>query len=216
MKEENTVAVKICGIRSMATLDVLLREQPEYVGFVFAPSKRQVSPETAAALGRELPGFIRKVGVFMNEKEDDLKRTAARGNLDILQLHGQETPDLCHRLRREGYRVWKGFPLATRDDVGRLREYQVDGYLVDTPGVAGAGGTGTVFPWHWLTDDLTVQTIFQPLILAGGLHTGNIRKALELVTPAVVDVSSGVETRGTKDPLLIREFIQKVRHYHVD
>jgi phosphoribosylanthranilate isomerase len=216
MKTGNSVAVKICGIRSMETLPVLLQEKPEYVGFVFAPSKRRVTPETAAALGRELPSAIRKVGVFMNEGEDKLKDLASRAHLDILQLHGQEPPSLCDRLRREGYLVWKAFPLSTRENLYRLQEYEVDGYLVDTAGTGGTGGTGTVFPWHWLTSDPGFPAIFQPLILAGGLHPGNIQKALEQVTPAVVDVSSGVETSGIKDPLLIREFIQKVRNYHVD
>ena len=216
MKTGKSVAVKICGICSMETLPVLLQEKPEYVGFVFAPSKRRVTAETAAALGRELPAVIRKVGVFMNEGEDKLKDLAFRAHLDILQLHGQEPPSLCDRLRREGYLVWKAFPLSTRENLYRLQEYEVDGYLVDTAGSGGTGGTGTVFPWHWLTSDPGFPAIFQPLILAGGLHPGNIQKALEQVTPAVVDVSSGVETSGIKDPLLIRKFIQKVRNYHVD
>jgi phosphoribosylanthranilate isomerase len=200
----------------METLPVLLQEKPEYVGFVFAPSKRRVTPETAAALGRDLPNTIRKVGVFMNEGEDTLNDLASRAHLDILQLHGQEPPSLCARIRREGYRVWKAFPLSTRENLYRLQEYEVDGYLVDTAGSGGTGGTGTVFPWHWLTDAPGFPAIFQPLILAGGLRPGNIQKALEQVTPAVVDVSSGVETSGIKDPRLIREFIQKVRNHHVD
>ncbi len=216
MKHKRKAAVKICGIQRMETLPVLLQEQPEYVGFVFAPSKRQVSPEAVAAMGRELPPSIIKVGVFMNEEENTLRKLAEKGNLDILQLHGQESPDLCHRLRREGYKVWKAFPLSTKDDLMKLSVYQVDGYLVDTAGVAGAGGTGTVFPWHWLADDPFIRTGSGPLILAGGLTPGNIHQALQQVSPAVVDVSSGVETNGVKDPLLITNFIKKVREYHVE
>lgn len=216
MEQKRKVAVKICGIQRMETLTVLLREQPEYVGFVFAPSKRQVSPETAAALGRELPPSITKVGVFMNEAEKKMRQLAEKGNLDILQLHGQETPDLCHRLCRDGYKVWKVFPLAARDDLLRISEYQVDGYLVDTAGVAGAGGTGTVFPWHWLAEATYIQTGSGPLILAGGLTPENIQQALQQVSPVVVDVSSGVETNGVKDPLLITDFIKKVREHHVE
>jgi len=216
MKPKPTVAVKICGIKSMETLPVLLQEQPEYVGFVFAPSKRQVIPETAAAIGRELPPVIRKVGVFMNEEEEAMKEKAHRGNLDILQLHGQESPELCHRLRQQGYTVWKAFPMSTKNDLNRLQAYEVDGYLVDTAGVAGAGGTGTTFPWLWLTETPAFMNTYTPLILAGGLHSGNIHLALQQVSPTVVDVSSGVETKGTKDLLLIREFIQKVRNHYVN
>lgn len=216
MKSAKKTAVKICGIRRIHLLPVLAKEQPEYVGLVFAPGKRQINPETAAVFGRELPSGIRKVGVFMNENVKRMLDLAQRTNLDILQLHGQESPELCHQLRREGYCIWKAFPLKKPGDLYRLQEYQVDGYLLDTAGAAGAGGTGTVFPWHWVTDDPTFHASIQNLILAGGLHPGNIKEAMAKVLPEVVDVSSGVETDGEKNPVLIKEFIQKVRKNHVD
>ena len=215
MKGKQKAQVKICGIRLHETLPVLVAEQPEYVGFVFAPSKRKVSPETAADLGKSLPDTIQKVGVFMNEEEETLKNIAVQACLDILQLHGQESPDYCLRLRRAGFQIWKAFSLKTREDLLRLRAYQVDGYLVDAAGAGGAGGTGTIFPWHWLENDELIKEKYHPLILAGGLHPGNIQRALTQTSPDVVDVSSGVETDGTKDPQLIRHFIQKVRNEHV-
>ena len=215
MKGKQKAQVKICGIRLHETLPVLVAEQPEYVGFVFAPSKRKVSPETAADLGKSLPDSIQKVGVFMNEEETVLKNIAAQAHLDILQLHGQESPAYCHSLRRAGYRIWKAFPLKTREDLLRLWAYQVDGYLVDTAGSTGAGGTGTAFPWHWLESDAFTREQTRPLILAGGLHPGNIQQALAQTAPDVVDVSSGVETCGKKNPQLIRHFIQKVRNEYV-
>lgn len=216
MEPNRKVAVKICGIKSMDTLPVLLQEQPEYVGFVFAPSKRQVTPEMAAAIGKALSPAIQKVGVFMNEAESTLKEKAHKGNLDILQLHGQESPALCYHLRQQGYTVWKAFPLKVKEDLLRLSAYQVDGYLVDTAGAAGAGGTGAVFPWHWLEEVPDIQALPGPLILAGGLTPVNIHHALQQVSPDVVDVSSGVETNGVKDMDLIRKFIQKVRNDNVN
>lgn len=205
-----TTAVKICGLMNAAVLPVIQELKPEYVGFVFAPSRRQITAAEASSLVAQLPEETVPVGVFMNEPPAVVDAIGRQAGIRILQLHGNESPETCDWLRQAGWRVWKAFPLASPEEVQHCRQYRVDGYLMDAAGVGGAGGTGRCFPWEWLVG----KTLPQPLILAGGLGTHNVEAALEQIAPAVVDVSSGVEVGGEKSPQQIRTFIRKVRRTH--
>ncbi|SMP61663.1 phosphoribosylanthranilate isomerase [Anoxynatronum buryatiense] len=203
-------AVKICGLMNEKVLPVIREMKPEYAGFVFAPSRRRVSVATARELIAQLPSETVPVGVFMNETVAAMDAAGRQAGLKILQLHGSESAETCARLRREGWLVWKAFPITSLDDLKNLHRYEVDGYLVDAAGIGGAGGTGKSFPWQWLVG----VPLPKPLILAGGLRPDNVRQALEEVAPTVVDVSSGVEIRGEKSPRQIGIFIRKVRNTH--
>lgn len=195
------VKVKICGLRRMEDIEYVNRILPDYVGFVFASSKRRVDVNYAKQLIKGLDKNIKTVGVFVNEAVDVVKRSAETLNLDVLQFHGQETPEYIENFK--GFTVWKGVGINGTKDLYRLNSYDVDALLLDN----GPGGTGKSFNW----DILSGLKLEKPIILAGGLNPSNVMMALNKVKPYAVDVSSGVETDGFKDFSKIKEFIGKVR-----
>ena len=199
-------AVKICGISKMDELSGIREGKPDYMGLVFAPSKRQVTPDQAAQLVKGLDASILRVGVFVNKKVTKLLEIAEHVSLDIIQLHGDESPDDCSNIKKEGYQVWKSFSIKEPGDLEQTKEYLVDGYLLDASGPL-RGGNGVTFPWEWVRD-LSVKG---NLILAGGLHSDNVQEAIETVKPDVLDLSSGVEENGMKSGMKICEVIEKVR-----
>lgn len=197
--------VKICGLTREADIEYVNTLMPEYVGFVFASSKRQLSPIQGAWLARRLKPGIKKVGVFVDEELAVVIETARICGLDVLQLHGSETPDYCSRL--EGYEIWKAFRVAGEESIRDIGEYKVDGVLLDSFSSSQHGGTGMTFDWNLAA--VVARERFT--ILAGGLSPENVRSAVEIVKPAVVDVSSGVETDGVKDYEKIKKFIENAR-----
>lgn len=199
-------AIKICGITRYEELEAVNCYTPEYVGLVFAPSKRQVSFFQAEKLVRHLPRSIQKVGVFVNMDLRELKTVARNVSLDVLQLHGEESPDSCRDLRKDGYVVWKSFTVRSPEDLDLLGQYEVDGYLLDAAGPM-RGGNGITFPWKWARN----MKIKGDFILAGGINPDNVRKAMETLHPDVVDVSSGVEVNGVKSGEKIGALIEAVR-----
>lgn len=198
--------IKICGLTRQEDIAAVNHFLPDYVGFVFAPSRRQVTAEQAADLSRMLRKEICPVGVFVNAPEDDVARLAEQGVIRMIQLHGQETPELIERLHDRVPSV----PVirAVRMEPGhRLDEWQqsaADYLLLD----AGAGGTGTMFD-HGLLEDLGGLT--KPWFLAGGMNPANAAKAVRRFHPFGIDVSSGVETDGKKDERKIESMIRSVR-----
>lgn len=212
------VGVKICGIRRIEDIEFVNELLPEYVGFVFAKSRRQVSFEEAGELISKLDKRIRTVGVFVNEDINRIKFFADRLGLNVLQFHGNEDIDYINEFN--SYKVWKVVSIKADDDMeldGIISENQknldwlnnssVDGILLDSEAKGVQGGTGIAFNWGIIKQ----LNISKNLILAGGLNCQNITEALNYVTPRVVDVSSGVETEGIKDYKRINEFINKVR-----
>jgi phosphoribosylanthranilate isomerase len=206
------VFVKICGIRSLEDARLAVEAGADAVGFVFWPmSPRRVEAEAAAAIGRDLPPFILRVGVFVDASLDEMARVADRVSLDLLQLHGDERPEaLAGAPRRvlKAVRVGKGF--AAQDALRYVGH--AAGVLVDTR-LAGEtalpGGTGVPFDWT-LVRDLRDRVPF--LMLAGGLSPDNVAEAIRAVRPHAVDVSSGVEAMpGRKDPAKVRAFVDAVR-----
>ncbi len=198
--------VKICGISRQEELAGIRKGKPDYVGFVFAPSKRQVTPEQALHLTKELDASIQRVGVFVNLEETELLKMAHQVSLDVIQLHGDESPAYCQRVKGEGYRIWKSFTIGKPDDLNQMRDYLADGYLLDAAGPL-RGGNGVTFPWE-LARNISVEG---KLVLAGGINAGNIIEAIETVNPDIVDISSGVEVKGIKSEEKIRELMDRLR-----
>ncbi|MFC4777573.1 phosphoribosylanthranilate isomerase [Paenibacillus sp. GCM10023252] len=210
--------VKICGLRDAATIQAMEGLPFHELGFVFAPSKRQVTAEQAAVL-IETAGRMKTaegaapvtVGVFVNTTLEELRDVLATAPLDVVQLHGEESPELSRSIREGlGVKVWKAFPaLATAEGSKRLAAYAgaVDAVLVDTAG----GGTGQTFDWKQVAAyEQAAAAIGVPLYIAGGLHPGNVGELLSDASPAGIDVSSGVEKDGVKDISKITMFLRKV------
>lgn len=193
--------VKICGIQSVEAGQMAVDAGADMIGFVFADSRRKVSPEQAADIGKELPAQVKKVGVFVNEPIESLLDIAETAGLDYIQLHGDETPDYIKSISKP---VIKAFSVASENDLEQLADYACEYYLLDSPAEAYRGGNGTAFDWS-LANSETIPR--EKLFLAGGLHSGNVQQAIEEVSPVGVDVSSGVETDRKKDPIKIKQFI---------
>ncbi|MGE5126179.1 MAG: phosphoribosylanthranilate isomerase [Betaproteobacteria bacterium] len=209
--------VKICGITSTEDARVAVEAGADALGFVFFPmSPRKVAPERAAAITRELPPFVLRVGVFVNAPREEMARVADAVGLDLLQLHGEEPPEALAGLPRraiKAVRVDRGF----RSEEAIRFAGHAAGLLVDTrlPGETQMpGGTGVSFDWR-LVKGLAEQVPF--LVLAGGLGPANVAEAVRAVRPHAVDVSSGVETLpGRKDAAKIRAFVAAARAAEAD
>lgn len=196
------VQVKICGIQTTEHAITAIQAGADLIGFVFAPSNRQITPNEAAEIATQLPSSIKKVGVFVNEEVDIIIKTAKQVGLDFIQLHGDETPDMIKQLP---YKIIKAFPI---DKAEKIHLYSCDYFLIDSPAEKYRGGSGKTFDWT-LINDLEIDQ--RKLILAGGLNAENVKEAITLVQPAIVDTSSGVETNGVKDHIKIKNFIAKAK-----
>lgn len=212
--------VKICGLTTPADARAAALAGADMVGFVFAPSRRRVDPDTAARAAAPLPLFLWRVGVFVDADYDTLVRTAAQVPLDVLQLHGSEDNALCARLRRAGYRVVKAVRVKDATSLAGITDLEADAVLLDAAVGTSPGGTGQTFDWRLAAEArelLQASRRALPLILAGGLRPDNVQDALRTVRPDGVDVSSGVEAApGRKSPDRMREFVMKVRRFDVD
>ncbi|WP_175631796.1 phosphoribosylanthranilate isomerase [Virgibacillus siamensis] len=193
--------IKICGIQSEEAAQAAVDAGADYIGFVFAPSKRQITPERAAEITAGLSSSIRKVGVFVNETKENIEQTAKTAGLDVIQLHGDEPPEFAADL---DYPVLKAYPM-TSDFPSKAPVYPCDYLLVDSPRGPNRGGNGTTFDWKLLSDSGLDP---EKIILAGGLTPDNVQAAITAVNPAGVDVSSGVETNGQKDAAKISRFVR--------
>lgn len=210
-------AVKICGLCRREDVVAAAEAGASFLGQVFAPSPRRVpSPSRSAELLEGVPAAA--AGVFVDAPPVEVVRTAEAVPLDVVQLHGSESPELCASLRGGGLRVWKAIRPESRAELEQaVARYGpvADGLLVEGYSEEAAGGTGTAFPHEWWEgaglDELSGAD-GPALILAGGLTPENVGEALERTTPRVVDVSSGVEREpGVKDPRRIRDFVRAVR-----
>jgi phosphoribosylanthranilate isomerase len=200
------VRVKICGITNQEDALMVVEAGADALGFVFFDkSPRCIEPGKAADIIRALPPFVVSVGLFVNADIDFVNATADRCGLDIVQLHGDETPDFCSMVDR---RVVKVFRIRDAQSLGPMKDYSVAGYLLDAYSPKVYGGTGLTFNWEIAGK----AKKFGPVILAGGLTPDNVRQAVETVAPYAVDVSSGVETApGRKDSDRVKEFIKKAK-----
>ena len=209
-----TAAIKICGISTPVALEAAIRARADYAGFVFFPkSPRNVTPAQAAELAVRAKGRIARVGLVVDADDAALAEAVEAADLDVLQLHGKETPERAAQLRaRFGLQVWKALPVASADDVERARVYAgaVDLLLFDakTPADALPGGMGLSFDWS-LVAGWKGATAWG---LAGGLTPDNVAEALAMTQAPLVDTSSGVESApGVKDEDMIAAFCAAVR-----
>ena len=196
--------VKICGIQTREAAEVVVQEGADFIGFVFAESKRKISPEQATEIASGLPNQVKKVGVFVNEQPKRMIEIAKQVGLDYLQLHGDEPAEVARKLP---FRVIKAFA-ADSSNLENIQDYPCDYYLIDSPAGKYRGGSGKTFNWE-LIEELKLDR--SKLILAGGLTVENVQQAIKVVHPIGVDVSSGVETNGEKDVLKIKQFIKNAK-----
>ncbi|HLJ67012.1 MAG TPA: phosphoribosylanthranilate isomerase [Chloroflexota bacterium] len=199
--------VKICGIRRVDDAVAAVGAGADMLGFVFAPSRRRIDPEAARDIVVEARhhGSARMVGVFVDEPAAEIERIAQACELDYVQLSGDE-PDAV--LRALSYPTIKALHVSAattpEELVARADAIAADMLLLDTAAQGLRGGSGVPFDWS------VIPRLDRPVLLAGGLHAGNVREAIDRAHPWGVDVSSGVETGGEKDPYRIHEFVRRV------
>lgn len=207
-------AVKICGISDMSTIPAIVESAPDYMGLVFAPSKRQVTVEQARALVQALRAEeekaktncpIQVVGVFVNERLEDIVSIVEEVNLDIVQLHGDEQESFIQACKEQtGVDIWRAVQVRSTEDAEQWMDSSADMLLFDTYHKNERGGTGEVFDWT------SLDTIDRPFMLAGGMASTNVARAIRTVRPFGIDISSGVEIEGQKNSDKIRAFTKLV------
>ena len=217
-----TPKVKMCGISMVETIPAVVEARPDYMGLVFAPSKRQVTIDKAKILVEELHrGYAKKygsdtehdkndtiktVGVFVNETVDNLVTIANETNLDAVQLHGDEDEAFIQSLKEcTNVEVWKAVQIRSTADAEKWIDSSADMLLFDAYHKAERGGTGEVFDWSCLDE------FERPFMLAGGIDSTNVARAIRTVRPYGIDISSGIETDGVKDDEKIKAFTNIVR-----
>lgn len=201
-----SLKIKICGLRRECDVDFVNKAGVDFAGFVFAKSKRQITPAQAAVLKKRLSPDIKSVGVFVDESIENIKKICGSGIIDLIQLHGNEDSDFIKTLKKETkLPVIKAIRGLSREYIKEKAQNGADFVLLDSFKENSFGGTGCVFDWTLVPD------IKQPVFLAGGLNINNIEHAVDTVHPFCVDISSGVETDGFKDEKKIFEITKLVR-----
>ena len=215
------VKVKFCGISQEDTVPVLLETQPDYVGFIFAPSKRQVTVEQAKSITRSLQDSVHttsgnkccsRVGVFVNETIPTIVEITKAVPLSVVQLHGDETVTYIETLRiqlqeeqLEFIEIWKAIQVQGKEDILPWKQAPIDGLVVDAYSKEERGGTGKTIDWS-LLDDVQV-----PYYLAGGIGLHNVARAIRRLQPYGLDMSSSLETNGQKDVKKIKSMAQIIK-----
>ena len=217
-----TPKVKMCGISKVETIPAVVEAKPDYMGLVFAPSKRQVTVDQAKTLVEELHkqytkrynngaeqsnnDEIKTVGVFVNETLDNLVSIATEANLDVVQLHGDEDEAFIQSIKeRSNVEIWKAVQIRSAADAEAWIDSSADMLLFDAYHKDERGGTGEVFDWSCLDE------FERPFMLAGGIDSTNVARAIRTVRPYGIDISSGIETDGVKDDEKIKAFTNIVR-----
>ncbi len=200
--------VKICGITSAADALAAAAYGASALGFIFyKQSPRHVTVEDARGILTDMPPFIKKVGVFVNEDSKVVNEIADRTSLDLIQLSGDETPGYCKGLNRP---YIKTIRVSNRESLNGINEYDTRYTLFDTHSKSNYGGTGKVFDWD-LIRDLPLEKRY--IILSGGLNPENVKSAVKRIKPYAVDVASGVERLpGKKDHEKMKDFIEAVKN----
>jgi len=201
--------VKICGITVLDDALCAVEAGADALGFIFWPaSPRCVEPDAIRLLGEMLPPFVLRVGVFVDANADEVTKTVDRARLDAAQLHGDESPAVCAKVR-ERCRVFKAFRMKDESVIDEMKAYDVDAFLLDAYASDKPGGTGKTFDWDLAT---RAKALGKPVILSGGLKVENVPAAIAKVRPYALDVSSGVEsTPGKKDHDKVRAFLRAAK-----
>ena len=216
-KRMGRVRIKMCGTTRREDAEYAVRIGIDALGFIFVKnSPRYIDPEHAGRLISELPPFVSRVGVFVNQSLDAIKIITAAAGLTQLQLHGDESPEFCRDLKRwnASLSICKAFSVGGARPVPPCADYAgaIDSVLLDTYVHGAPGGTGKTFDWS------RVQhfPIHCPLILAGGLNPDNVEKAVLVVNPYAVDINSGVEDQpGIKNHQLLAKLVANVRRTEI-
>ena len=215
------VKIKFCGISQEDTVPVLAETRPDHVGFIFAPSKRQVTVEQAKSITRSLQDSIHttsgnkccsRVGVFVNETIPTIVEIAKAVPLSVVQLHGDETVTYIETLRSqlqeeqlESIEIWKAIQVQGKEDILPWKQAPIDGLVVDAYSKEERGGTGKTIDWS-LLDEVQV-----PYYLAGGIGLHNVARAIRRLQPYGLDMSSSLETNGQKDVKKIKSMAQIIK-----
>ena len=210
-----TPKVKMCGISKVETIPAIVDAKPDYMGLVFAPSKRQVTVDQAKTLVEELhkqyavrynSETIKTVGVFVNETVENLLKIAEEVKLDVIQLHGDEDESFIQILKEQSnVEVWKAVQVRSAADAEKWIDSSADMLLFDAYHKDERGGTGEVFDWSSLDE------FERPFMLAGGIDSTNVARAIRTVRPYGLDISSGIETNGVKDDEKMKAFTNIAR-----
>jgi phosphoribosylanthranilate isomerase len=204
--------VKICGLSEPKTLNAAIDAGARYVGFVFyPPSPRHVEIDTAKELALQIPTGVRAVGLFVDPTDEQLTNTLGKVQLDMIQLHGDETPARLAEIKAStAMPIMKAIRISNKSDLAQIAEFEAvaDWLLFDAKVDGEQGGTGHSFDWNILKS----LTFSKPWMLSGGLTPENISQALSILSPNALDVSSGVESaRGIKDEAKIKAFIEATK-----
>ena len=195
--------IKICGLFRDYDIDFVNEAMPDYIGFVFAKSHRQITKKQASVFRKRLNNNIISVGVFVDNKIEEIQQLYNDNIISVAQLHGNEDPDYILNLRKNNnLQIIKAIDLNTYKNVEQLVNINADFLLFDS----GNGGTGKTFNWD------TIPKIQKSFFLAGGLDINNIGQAIKTVNPYAVDLSTGVETNGVKDKQKILNIVRRVKN----
>ncbi|WP_440109816.1 phosphoribosylanthranilate isomerase [Paenibacillus sp. QZ-Y1] len=228
LRNQPAVAVKICGLQDVEVLKSMINLPVDYVGVVFAKSRRRIEPEQAAKLRTVLLDWTtferpKLAGVFVNPTIEELERVLDVADLDVIQLHGQESPEFCLQVKqRWSTEVFKAFSFPKGEEgsaadaaaMTALDPYQevVDAILLDTYDPLYGGGSGETFAWGRIPAYAEWAKKHEiALFVAGGLQPDNVQQLIQTYAPDGVDVSSGVESEGVKDIAKITAFVERVK-----
>ena len=202
------VKIKICGITNYEDAENAAMFGADYIGFNFYRlSPRYIDEAEVKKIIEKMQNSAKNVGVFVNEKLDTIKKIVQNLDLDLIQLHGDESPDYCKQLKKDtNKRIIKAFRIKNNININKIKKYNVDYYLFDAHKEELFGGTGKTF-YHGL-----LKNIKKDFFLSGGLNEKNVKEAIKIANPFAVDTASGVEKNPRKkDPKKIEEFIKAAK-----
>ena len=212
IKSSGRIFVKICGITNEADALAAIEAGADALGFnLVRGSKRWIDIDKAATWIRKLPNEVCKAAVVVDPNWEDACRINQLSFIDVLQLHGNESPEFCRRLAEAKARFAKALPVRDADSLRNVPDYFTDTLVLDSAGELGFGGSGEVFPWKFAARFIRARKDLS-IILAGGLTVQNVAQAVELLRPQGVDVTTGVESSpGKKDHGLMKSFVEAAR-----
>lgn len=194
----NNIKIKFCGLFREEDIEYVNKLNPDYIGFVFAKSKREITKEKAIGLKNKLKSNIKVVGVFVDEDIEKIIDLLSNGVIDIAQLHGNEREEDIKNIKNKSKKqVIKAIRVTTSEDIESWKNSCADFLLLDN-----GQGTGKTFDWN------NIKNLNRPFFLAGGLSIDNIKEAIEKVSPMAIDISSGIESNGVKDYEKMKEVMK--------
>ena len=200
------IPTKICGITNLIDAKVAVENGASAIGFIFyEKSPRAISIENAKSISKQLSYSVSRVGVFVNQNKDFIDKTISEVQLNMIQLHGDESANFCNQFEVP---VFKAVRIKNEASLSVMDQYNVAGFLLDTFSNQQYGGTGETFDWSLINEQIDT-----PIILSGGLNPDNILDAIDSVNPAAIDVNSGVElSPGKKDHQKINLLFENLKN----